>query len=318
MRSPQSLSIPVLLAALAMPSLLNAQYFRDSNYWKTHRKEISVGLGISNFLGELGGRNQIGSPFIWDLEFSMTKPALSLGYRYYLAKNFAVRAAGTYGVLAGNDNLTTEAFRNNRNLSFKTNLFEGQLCFEFQPFQEQPGHVYDLRGVKGMAPSRTGLYFFGGIGVFHFNPQTLFDGAWVDLQPLHTEGQGLKDGPEEYQLTQLCIPMGLGVRRALNKTMTIGLELQYTKTFTDYIDDVSGVYYDKQVLKDTYGPLSAFLSDPSFGKIPGQTNTGQQRGYSDHNDGYLFLKAQVHFKLFKYRSSNKKFRTRIRRQKIVF
>ncbi|MBS1548050.1 MAG: hypothetical protein JSU02_11875, partial [Bacteroidetes bacterium] len=69
MRSTHSLSIPVLLAALALPSVLNAQYFRDSNYWKTHRKEISVGLGISNFLGELGGRNQIGSPFIWDLEF---------------------------------------------------------------------------------------------------------------------------------------------------------------------------------------------------------------------------------------------------------
>jgi hypothetical protein len=112
--------------------------------------------------------------------------------------------------------------------------------------------------------------------------------------------------------------MGLGVRRALNKTMTIGLELQYTKTFTDYIDDVSGTYYDKQVLQENYGLLSAYLSDPSLGLIPGQTNTGQQRGYSDHNDGYLFLKAQVHFKLFKYRTGNKKYRTRIRRQKIVF
>ena len=112
--------------------------------------------------------------------------------------------------------------------------------------------------------------------------------------------------------------MGLGVRRALNKTMTIGLELQYTKTFTDYIDDVSGTYYDHQELSDARGPLAAYLADPSLGEVPGQTATGQQRGYADHNDGYLFLKAQIHFKIYKYRSKIKKYRTRIRRQKIVF
>lgn len=277
-----------------------------------------MGLGISNFLGELGGRDQIGSPFVWDLEFSQTKPAVSLSYRYYLAKQLSLRGAGTYGVLAGNDNLTKETFRENRNLSFKTNIIEAQICFEWHPYQEQPGHIYDLRGVKGMAPSRMGLYFFAGVGGFHFNPKTQFGGQWVELRPLGTEGQGLPDGAEEYALTQFCIPMGVGIRKALNKTMTIGLELQYTKTFTDYIDDVSGVYYDPVALEEARGPLAAYLADPSLGTVPGQTHTGQQRGYSDHNDGYLFLKAQLHYKLFKYRSSNKKYRTRVRRQKIVF
>lgn len=318
MRLSNALVALSLVAGLGFSTPAGAQFFRDSNYWKTHRREISVGIGISNFLGELGGRNQIGSPFVWDLEFSQTKPALSLGYRYYVAKQLAIRATGTYGVLAGHDNLTEEMFRENRNLSFKSNLVEAAVCLEFQPFQEQLGHLYDLRGVKGMAPSRTGLYVFAGVGGFYFNPRTLFDGAWVDLQPLHTEGQGLPDGPEEYQLMQICIPMGVGVRRALNKTMSVGLEVQYTKTFTDYIDDVSGVYYDKTALAENFGLLSAYLSDPSLGAVPGQTSTGQQRGYSDHNDGYLFLKAQLHYKLYKYRSSSKKFRTRIRRQKVVF
>jgi hypothetical protein len=308
-----------LLAGVCLSSALHAQYFRDSNYWKTHRQELSVGLGISNFLGELGGRNQIGSPFVWDLEFSLTKPAASFGYKYYLAKPLALRVAGTYGVLSGNDNLTTEEFRQNRNLNFKSNVYEGQLCLEFQITQELPGHIYDLRGVKGMAPSRLGTYVFAGVGVFHFNPKAALLGKWVELQPLGTEGQGLPGGPEEYKLTQICIPMGFGIRKALNKTMTVGLELQYTKTFTDYIDDVSGSYYDKTALTEAHGPLAAYFADPSLGKVPGQTATGQQRGYPDHNDGYLFLKAELHYKLFKYRSSgNKKYRTRIRRQKIVF
>lgn len=306
------------MAVLLAPSSAHAQYFRNSSYWKTHRQEISVGLGISNFLGELGGRDQIGSPFVWDLEFSQTKPALSLSYRYYLTKILALRAGGTYGVLAGNDNLTKEVFRENRNLSFKTNIIEAQLCLEIQPFQEQLGHLYDLRGVQGMAPTRMGFYAFAGIGAFHFNPKTQFQGQWIELQPLGTEGQGLPGGPEPYQLTQICIPMGVGIRKALNKTMTIGLELQYTKTFTDYIDDVSGVYYDHTALEEAHGKVAAYLADPSLGAVPHQTATGQQRGYPDHKDGYLFLKAQVHFKLFKYRSNNKKFRSRVRRQKIVF
>lgn len=317
-RSKHTLPLLALLACCGLSSTVSAQYFRNSSYWKTHRKEITFGLGVTNFLGELGGRDQIGSPFVWDLEFSQTKPAVSLGYRYYVAKAVSVRFNGTYGILAGNDNLTQETFRHNRNLSFKSNIIEAQLCLEWHPFQEQPGHMYDLRGVKGMAPSRMGLYFFAGVGGFHFNPKTQFDGVWVELQPLGTEGQGLPDGPEEYTLNQFCIPMGVGIRKALNKTMTIGLELQYTKTFTDHIDDVSGSYYDRDAIAQARGPVAAYLSDPSLGEVPGQTNTGQQRGFPDHNDGYIFLKAQLHYKLFKYRSGNKKYRTRSRRQKIVF
>ena len=46
--------------------------------------------------------------------------------------------------------------------------------------------------------------------------------------------------------------------------------------------------------------------------------TNSQRGDSSDYDAYLFLKFQIHYKLYKYRSSSKKYRTRIRRQKIVF
>ncbi|MBK8228942.1 MAG: hypothetical protein IPK70_17425 [Flavobacteriales bacterium] len=58
------------------------------------------------------GRNQIGSPFLWDLEYTQTRPAASLAYRYYLARQQALRMRFTYGILAGNDNTTEEMFRN--------------------------------------------------------------------------------------------------------------------------------------------------------------------------------------------------------------
>jgi opacity protein-like surface antigen len=316
----------LLLALLACIYADNAsaQYFRQSSYWKTHRQELTFGFGISNFLGELGGRNQIGAPFIWDLELSKTRPAASFSYRYHIARKQALRIGFTYGVMAGNDNLTEEPFRMNRNLSFKSDLFELQLVYELHLYREELGHVYDLRGVKGTKSSRVGLYFFAGVGVFNFNPQAQFNNAWVDLKPLGTEGQGLPGGAEEYSTTQVCIPMGVGLRKALSKQWSVGLELQYTKTFTDYIDDVSTNYYDNDAIRAAFGPEAAYLADPSIGSGPlyeaglDPTATGQQRGDPDDLDAYLFLKAHLHYKLIKYRSGSKKYRARIRRQKIVF
>ena len=138
------------------------------------------------------------------------------------------------------------------------------------------------------------------------------------LKPLGTEGQGLEGGPEPYSNYSLCIPMGAGVRKAMSRNLSIGLELQYTKTFTDYIDDVSGVYFNNEAILAANGPIAAFLADPSLGRIPGQTAPGQQRGDPDDLDAYLFLKFNAIYKMYQYRNKSKKYRYRIRRQKIVF
>jgi len=309
-----------VLGLVLSASSVSAQYFRQSSYWKTQRQEISLGFGISNFLGELGGRNQIGSPFVWDLELSQTRPAAHLDYRYYLAQKMALRARLTYGILAGNDNLTKEVFRQNRNLSFKTDIYEFSLVYEFHLYREELGHVYDLRGVQGTKSSRVGFYFFAGVGGFYFDPQAQFENTWVRLKPLGTEGQGLPDGPEEYNNLQICVPMGVGLRKAFSKQLSGGLELQYTKTFTDYIDDVSTVYYDNEALRVAHDDVGAFLADPSLGlqEIGDPTAAGQQRGDDTDLDAYLFMKFQLHYKLIKYKSGSKKYRTRIRRQKIIF
>ena len=313
----------VLLFLGALPA--QGQYFKQSSYWKTHRQELTLGLGISNFLGELGGRDRVGSDFVWDLEFSQTRPATSFGYRYYVARKHSFRLNFSYGILAGNDNLTREPFRSNRNLHFKSDVLELALLYELHLYREELGHVYDLRGVKGTKASRIGIYFFGGIGGLHFQPKALFNNTWVALQPLRTEGQGLLNGPEEYNTLGICIPMGLGVRKAFNRQLSGGIELQYTKTFTDYIDDVSGFYYDKEVIRGVSGDIGAYLADPSLGTLSlphleglNPTATGEQRGDPDDLDAYLFLKAHLHYKLYKYRSGSKKYRARIRRQKIVF
>lgn len=307
----------VLLGYLATGPLA-AQYFRQSSYWKTHRRELDFGFGVANFLGELGGRNQIGSPFVWDLELSQTRPAASFGYRYFIARKQSLHARLSYGVLAGNDNLTEEPFRNNRNLSFKSDIVEFAVMYELHLYREELGHIYDLRGVKGEKPSRVGFYLFAGIGGSYFDPRAQFNNQWIRLKPLSTEGQGLPGGPEEYSNFTLAIPMGIGIRKAVNKNVSIGFNLQYTKTFTDYIDDVSGEYFNNEVIQAERGEIAAFLADPNLGRIPGQGSPRDQRGDPDDLDAYLFLKFHLHYKLNQYRSSSKKYRARIRKQKIVF
>jgi hypothetical protein len=322
--SPKRHALLLVLLGCLVASETSAQYFRQSSYWKTHRQELIGSFGMSNFLGELGGRNQIGSPFLWDLEISQTRPAAGLAYRYFIKEKQAFRFSFKYGILAGNDNLTEEPFRRNRNLSFKSDVFELSLLYELHFYREELGHVYDLRGVKGTKSSRVGFYIFGGIGGLYFDPRAQFNNQWVRLKPLGTEGQGLEGGPEPYSNYSLCIPMGAGIRKAMSRNISIGLELQYTKTFTDYIDDVSGVYFDNEAILAAYGPEAAFLADPSIrlpelytdGRNP--TAAGQQRGNPDDLDAYLFLKFNVIYKMYQYRSKSKKYRYRIRRQKIVF
>ena len=71
------------------------------------------------------------------------------------------------------------------------------------------------------------------------------------------------------------------------------------------------------------GPLAAYLANPALNLADAggvyATAAGQQRGDSSDLDAYLFLKIQFHYKIYKYKTQGgHKYRTRIRRQKIVF
>jgi len=58
----------VLIGILLFTSLLvNAQY---NIHWRKIRHEVSLGAGSTNFLGELGGANTIGSHFVKDFDFT--------------------------------------------------------------------------------------------------------------------------------------------------------------------------------------------------------------------------------------------------------
>ena len=126
--SMKKLYIAILLILISLPNFVSAQRVRAR--WKAYRYEYMVGIGASNFLGELGGANQIGTNGFKDLEFKATRQVLTVGLRYKITPFLATHAHATWAGVSGDDKLTTEKFRNNRNLNFKSPIYELNLNFE--------------------------------------------------------------------------------------------------------------------------------------------------------------------------------------------
>ncbi|HOU83205.1 MAG TPA: hypothetical protein PLK62_08440, partial [Bacteroidales bacterium] len=54
--------------------------------WKLDRQNIGINIGMTNFLGDLGGSKTIGQPFIYDIDIQATRPLIGLSYNYRLDK----------------------------------------------------------------------------------------------------------------------------------------------------------------------------------------------------------------------------------------
>ena len=248
-----------LLALLlcCLPFMASAQHF-----------EVGLMGGISNYQGDL-------APGSLRASFGNTHAAFGGFLRYNINNYFAVKLSANFGKISGDDADSDDNGRKARNLSFKSNIMEFGLNIEYNILGYQP---YNLERV--FSP-----YLFAGIALFNFNPKAKLDDKWYELQALGTEGQGLPEYPEKkvYKLTEFSIPVGIGLKYALNDTWNIGLEFGVRKTFTDYLDDVSGTYPDAGILLETKGETASALSNRS--EII--KNAGDIRGDAGDDDWYF-------------------------------
>lgn len=271
-----------------------------------YRYELVGSLGVANFLGDLGGANQIGTNGLKDLELVMTRPAMGAGMRFKIASHFSAKGNFYWGIIRGDDKLTQEPFRNTRNLNFKSNIFElsGQIEFKFS--RDQKGHVYMIKGVRGMKRKERDLYLFAGGGGVYFNPKGKYlDNKWYKLQPLGTEGE-LLPGAKKYSRITGLISLGGGFRLSLNRYWGVGFELGMRKTFSDYMDDVSTKYADPAIFNGD--PKATYFANPSNPDSPNYCYpcTGEQRGDHTDKDAYMFAAFTVGYKvMFKKRSRSK-------------
>lgn len=298
--------VSVILLLLCLPFFVSAQF---GARWKRARRAYTFGVGATNFLGDLGGANQIGTNGLKDLELKFTRLAMSAGYRYQLTSMLYVEGNLALGWVRGDDNTTTEPARMVRNLQFKSHILEGSARFIGYIIREKSGHIYKLKGVRGQSWTSLNLYLFAGIGGFWFNPKGPKDGSWYNLQPLGTEGQGIIPGTKKYSRISMSVPLGFGIGRVLDREWSVNLEVSMHKTFTDYIDDVSGNYYNNAAIKAKYGDMAAYFADPTLPQnLPlGYSMPGQQRGDPTDKDAYMFIMVKVIKKIYKKKRFRPKF-----------
>ncbi|MBK6523058.1 MAG: hypothetical protein IPG08_12420 [Sphingobacteriaceae bacterium] len=204
----------LILASLSYSVI--GQNFIKPNEWKKYKKEVFFSMGASSFLGDLGGRDQIGKDFSpADMDLAMTRTALSGGFRYKVQKWFNVTGTLSYLLLRGDDAETFEPVRNNRNLNFRSDVFETLLRTEFGYSSVRSTRRYSLKkSLSAMVHKRTWeLFGYTGVGFIYFNPKGKApDGKFVKLYNLHTEGQGLVGGPTQYKRITAVIPFGFIIK----------------------------------------------------------------------------------------------------------
>jgi len=255
---------------------------------------VGVGIGQTSYTGDLDGPGA--------LDFIGTgQTAFELNVSYIISPHLNLRLNGLFGALRGDDADSGRDFQLSRNLDFETSLNEYALLVEYS--------FFDI--VSSNAKRRFTPYVHAGVGVFTFNPKASYidpvDGLTrtVELQPLGTEGQGIQGYGQRYNLTQLSIPFGGGVKYALNKNLTIGFGITGRFTFTDYIDDVSGVYPNTEdlLLNGNTGLIASYLSNQSDEAAglpqndPSTDRSGLARGESDVNDYYFSGMIGVYYRL---------------------
>jgi hypothetical protein len=266
-----------------------------------YRYEMIGQLGAANFLGDLGGANQIGTNGLKDLEYVLTRPAAGIGMRFKIQQFISFKGNFNWGIVRGDDKLTLEEFRHRRNINFRSPLVElsGQLEFNF--IREQKGHIYKIKGVRGMQHKDRQIYLFAGGGGVFFNPKGKYmDGQWYSLHQFHTEGVN-------YSRVTGLLSIGGGFRVALNRYWGVGFELGMRKTFSDYIDDVSSSYADTTIFNGN--PKALYFANPTD-----QTTSnycypciGEQRGDHTDKDAYMFGMFTVGYKVMYRKRSRSKF-----------
>lgn len=192
---------------------------------------------------------------------------------------WAVGLHYTYGKIKADDTKSDNQDFRNRGLNFSTALNEVSLQVDFNFFEYFAGG-----GTKTFSP-----YIFTGIGGVLYNPTARYSDVQgledkkYKLRGYHTEGQNVP-----YRNYALTVPYGVGVKVKLKENWGLFSQIGYRTAYTDYLDDVSGLYPNMAHWdNEPNGAISKLLSNPSNRTSPDLQYT--QRGDFRKRDTYMFV-----------------------------
>ena len=274
---PFALIIALLLGSISSSYAQGSGQRRSLIRGYSRYYSATVGTGTTFYYGDFTSTGE---------SITTPKPQINIGLRARLNEKLSYRGEFQFYSMSASDKDIGSEDRAKRNLNFRARNIElsGFVQYDFvrdAPFQSR----YSRR-------PKINFFVFGGLGLTTNNPKAEFKGSYVALRKLETEGKS-------YGAIQPIIPLGIGVRFAINPETDILLDYGYRITFTDYLDDVSGKYLPSssfeagsqaQALADRRGEVDPRFNDPAF------TATQYKfRGNSKRKDSYGILSVKYQY-----------------------
>lgn len=227
------------------------------------QRELGFYAGASYYLGDLNPRGH----------FLNSHPAGGVFFRYSTNYRYAFRFGFNYGTISASDASSKEPNQLERNLSFRSRVYELSSIAEFNFVEYRIGHD----------KHRFTLFIFAGLAGFYFNPQADVGNGFESLRNYRTEGQS-----KAYPRLQVSVPFGLGFKWNIGERCGLGIEWGPRRTFTDYLDDVSGTYPDAAKTRS-----STFTNR----SLDGISTPGAMRGNPSTRDWYFYYGITLSIKL---------------------
>ena len=264
--------------------IIASMLFHPQRIQAQSRLGIYVGGGATWYYGDMNDRLLTNN--------KLFRTYFNGGLLYRLHPHLDILANVTFGKIVGADSLAIQLFNRKRNLNFESKIVEASILLNYRLF------------AKTKSSKRIfNPYLIAGIGYLKFNPQTIYHGKKIDLQPLGTEGQYINSSkyPKPYKLYTLSIPLGIGVEIPLSKAFSVRLEYANHFTLTDYLDDVSTKYADSTKLVATpNGPVAVDVSSNLTAGYPkegyGRGNPKQRDSFSTFGISILYTPVKFHRK----------------------
>jgi hypothetical protein len=209
-------------------SLLSFSGFAQK--WKLTRYEAIVGIGTSNFFGDIGGypngQNWYG---LKDINIFNTRPTLYFGARYKLKQDQSLKFNLIFAWLSGKDNPSVN-YQDARKYSFNSFVSEQSLQYEYY-FVKEDRHRFSfaLFNRRGMINnySKIGLYGFAGLGGLFYWPNVT-----GNIKPAY----GLPNNNTGYAMV---FPVGIGVKLIYSNKYAFGFEFGGRYSLSDRIEGLA-------------------------------------------------------------------------------
>lgn len=245
------------------------------------RFEIGIRSGGSIFLGTISNKRNIFSNDINQL--------YGFHFNYNLYSNLTLSVNVEKFSLSNSDLQSNNNDQIARGMSFKTSILS-----------ITPSLNYDFVDNRLYSKARRFKPSVGfGIDLVKFNPTGVYNGIVFNLQELGTGGQYIYNTKKPYSLSTLGYSSNFTFKYQLNRVNSLGFNISYHRSFTNYLDDVGADLYptinEINASNVSNKAASIYFSNPTSRKVIGQYRNNPD----DATDSYLNLNIFYSLKLFK-------------------